>query len=460
MTTPPVGPVTRLQTDPARTAQRLAALDAYYSRAVLDDGRFVCRHADACGGSADKPGVGFYEAQGSSLGPHYDVSEDGVPTRVLIVAMETGRKRSRVTIEQRTAEVRDVVNRPWSQWNPHMRGVGLALRLAFGHDLGADEAGLHLRTPDGPVHVIDAYAMANLLLCSAVQLDTVNSRSTPTMRRNCAPHLAATIDILEPNLVITQGATVSQPFASLVEVLEERGPNLAVCGREGRRFAWVDLHHPTYTWSRLTDPYLLETATPALIRGRRLARAVVSAERMTPDLGPGTTAVAVEARQPPRPALRHTASVQRSGWSRRQIRDTSIASVVDQLTRRGLAARRTDGSDRSVDVLVDRAEGRQVRIKVKAKLGGASWQASTTQGSAAEQPSGPADEFWVLVDLRPAEPIHYVVPAWWFANDIHRVHSAYLASHGGQRPVTRESTHHAIADSRVLQWRDRWDLLA
>ncbi len=260
-------------TNTAATARRLAALDAYYSAAVLNGDRFVCSSAVACETSAAKPGLGFFEAQGSSVSPHYDVVEDGWPTRVLVVPMETGRERSRVSIEERTAEILQLRDKPWRQWNPHMRGVGLALRLAFGRGAAEDPEGLMLPTADGPVHVLDAYAMANLLLCSAVQLDTVNSRSTPVMRSNCARHLGATVDILEPTLVISQGKTVSAPFGSLVEVVEQHSPYVAICERGGRRFVWVNLQHPTYLWDWLARPYLHDVVVPAIALGRDLARA-------------------------------------------------------------------------------------------------------------------------------------------------------------------------------------------
>lgn len=258
--------------DTAATARRLAALDAYYSAAVLNGDRFVCSAAAACESSAAKPGLGFFEAQGSSVSPHYDVTEDGRATRVLVVPMETGRERSRVSIRERTAEILQLRDRPWRQWNPHMRGVGLALRLAFGRGAAEDPEGLTLPTAEGPVHVLEAYAMANLLLCSAVQLDTVNSRSTPVMRSNCARHLGATVDILEPTLVITQGVTVSGPFGSLVQVVEQHSPSVATCERGGRRFIWVDLKHPTYLWDWLARPYLHEVVVPAVTLGRALAR--------------------------------------------------------------------------------------------------------------------------------------------------------------------------------------------
>jgi hypothetical protein len=175
-----------MTTDPAATAARLAELDAYYSRVVLSGaGEFVCPAAVSCETSALRHAdVGFYEAQGSAVSPHYDVRDGGVPLRVLVVPMETGLPRSRVTIEERTAEVLALTEKPWRQWNSHMRGVGLALRLAFGAPLGDDDEGVLLATPDGTVHMLTAYAMANLLLCSAVTVGTKASRSTPTMRRN------------------------------------------------------------------------------------------------------------------------------------------------------------------------------------------------------------------------------------------------------------------------------------
>ena len=419
----------RFTTDLHATRRRLAALDAYYSAAVLDGDRFVCASAAACEASAAKPGVGFYEAQGSAVGPRYDVWEDGVPTRVLVVPMETGRPRTRVSVEERTAEVQVLAQRPWRRWNPHMRGVGLALRLAFGRGLGDDDEGLHLPTVEGPVHLLDAYAMANLLLCGAVQVGTVNSRSTRVMRRNCSRHLAATIDVLEPTLVISQGQTVSAPVASVVDVVERHSERVATCSVNGRRFVWVDLHHPTRLWSSLGHSYLHEFVVPAITMGREVARSLVR----------------------PRPA---------PGMSRSDVRRVALDAVQAELTRRGMVVRAATESDPWGDLVVQGAPGgRPALIKVKAKYGGASWQASVKQGRPRSEPDVSEDRFWVLVDLRGSEPVHHVVPAWWFENDIHRAHAEYLARNGGQRKQGGDSDHHAIADKRVTQWLDRWSLV-
>lgn len=53
----------------------------------------------------------------------------------------------------------------------------------------------------------------------------------------------------------------------------------------------------------------------------------------------------------------------------------------------------------------------------------------------------------------------YVVPRWWIENDIFRAHNEYLARHGGQRANNPDATHHRIPTDRVIQWKDRWDLL-
>lgn len=57
------------------------------------------------------------------------------------------------------------------------------------------------------------------------------------------------------------------------------------------------------------------------------------------------------------------------------------------------------------------------------------------------------------------DPVYYLVPGWWMQNDIYTVHEQYLEEHGGQRAKSPDSTHHAIAITRVEKWRERWDVL-
>ena len=269
-------PTGAIVSDPAASQRRKDDLSRYQETNVYNprDG-FLCASGTACKASAHKrPGSGFYEAQGSSVGAHYELADDGRPLRVLVVPMVTGRARAHVSVDERTGEVMNVMERPFRQRNPHMRGVTLALRLAFGHSLDEDEEGEWITAVDGQrFHVLDAYAMANLLLGSAVQLDTPNSRSTSVMRSNCSRHMGETVRLLAPTLVVSQGVNLSKPLRSLFEVVTEHSPNLAECRLGDRDFVWADLRHPTRHWDWLSRAYLQEVVGPTLRQARRLALA-------------------------------------------------------------------------------------------------------------------------------------------------------------------------------------------
>ena len=61
---------------------------------------------------------------------------------------------------------------------------------------------IELPAESEPVHLFDCYAMANIRLCSATLAGTSTSKGTAVMSRNCLRHLAATIAILAPTVVI------------------------------------------------------------------------------------------------------------------------------------------------------------------------------------------------------------------------------------------------------------------
>jgi len=68
-----------------------------------------------------------------------------------------------------------------------MKGVTLALQLAFEVPAGDPDAE-HLHFTDGTsAHLFESYAMANMLLCSAVtRAGGQAGRSTAVMHKNCA----------------------------------------------------------------------------------------------------------------------------------------------------------------------------------------------------------------------------------------------------------------------------------
>ncbi|MGC4789205.1 hypothetical protein ACLQ22_15395 [Micromonospora sp. DT178] len=271
--------------DPIVTAGRIAQLDQYMAEHVLaPSGACVCRRLGSCresalGGrrSASRPEAAFAAGQLSHVGHHYDLVLDGVPERTLGIAMETGRAREGVTLKQRHAEVMQSAGLAFTARNPHMRGVTSALRLAVGREPGPDRAGelLHLDGVRSPVHLFDAYAMANMRLCSAVVSGTTKSLGNATMSRNCAPHMAATIAILQPTLCIVQGVEVHKSLTAIMSRRREITPHLVQARIAGVDTLVAAFTHPsamrlTDHWGRLTSvPYLHGTVVPTIRTARR-----------------------------------------------------------------------------------------------------------------------------------------------------------------------------------------------
>ena len=135
----------------------------------------------------------------------------------------------------------------------------------------------------------------------------------------------------------------------------------------------------------------------------------------------------------------------------RNAAERGIDHVIAELRSRGAAAGRVPASRRN-EILVRRTDGVVVTVRIKTRTGG-TWQGTINDGD--PEPVRDSGRFVVFVDLAERPATCYVAPDWWFQMDVHRDHSAYLARHPGPRP----STHHAIQLSRIVAWRERWDLL-
>jgi hypothetical protein len=151
-----------------------------------------------------------------------------------------------------------------------MHGVTLALRLALGLP-HADPDGRPLiehetervRFTDGTeAHLFECFAMANLLLCSAVpKPGSQKSLANAVMRANYVRHLVATVRILQPTLVVSQGWTLVDTLWDALCVthevdLDPDGCHLTYCDLDGDRFVWVALKHPTRLRRSATQAYL------------------------------------------------------------------------------------------------------------------------------------------------------------------------------------------------------------
>ena len=152
------------------------------------------------------------------------------------------------------------------------------------------------------------------------------------------------------------------------------------------------------------------------------------------------------------------------GSQNQQVGRSGEYFVVAELNKRGAFAVTFAGNMPKIDLMAcNQDQTRTVHIQVKSKRGGRSWHASSLAGNPTKPPaaSSAMTEFWVFVDLGEldASPTYWIVPDWWVRNDIFTAHKAYLDKHGGRRARNPDSTHHAIEEWRLGQWKGRWDVL-
>lgn len=133
--------------------------------------------------------------------------------------------------------------------------------------------------------------------------------------------------------------------------------------------------------------------------------------------------------------------------------------VAAEIHRRGGYAVTFAGNMPGIDIIASDANHlRRITIQVKTRTSG-TWHARVPRDAEQTLPIDDESAFWAFVDLSTDLPGYFLAPRWWIRNDIYDVHAAFLGRHGGVRPVSPESGHHAIALARIEQWRDRWDVL-
>jgi hypothetical protein len=273
----------RIVPDPEQTDRRIRDLRSYMEANVLGPGGFCCPHADLCRSSI-RSGDRFYEGILSHVGRHFDLSIDDRPLRVVVVGQEPGHKASpdfkpeHISLDERYRAVHDragIGRRYYAQAshrgrNPHMRGTTSALRVLFGKGLGSDWDSEFLLAENGEgFHIFDAFALVNVLLCSAHPPRPTAGTSTDVMRTNCLSHFEATIKILEPTTLILQGQGVQSWLAPAIRSAEELGPYVSRVSIAGVRMLAARFSHPAahgaLRWGdRLDAPYLVDIVEPTL----------------------------------------------------------------------------------------------------------------------------------------------------------------------------------------------------
>ena len=232
---------------------------------------FCCVHAAECEASAKDKGLYFAPGQLSYVGAHYGLSVAGRPFRILVIAMDTGGTDSEVTMERRREHIQRV---RFSHRNQHMSGTTLALRVLLGSEDWSAPAG---ELWGESVHVLDSYAMANLRLCSAVMPGSRRSRGTRQMSVNCLEHLRATVQILEPTVIVVEGKSGWPYVARLMSAPRMGFEELGLVDVAGVRVVLASFKHPSTprwndgNWSSPDCLYFTDTVLPALRQAQELA---------------------------------------------------------------------------------------------------------------------------------------------------------------------------------------------
>lgn len=265
---------------PHLTAARHAALAAYYQQHLLGEESFLCRHCVACKASYTNKEGRYTEGQLNAPGTHYDLTADGKPLRIVVVGQESGSGVAhldmgdrRAAIAKTAAEQRFVAEPGHPARTQHMKGITNVLRLIFGKGLGTNYVDEFVTLANGSeVHLLHCFALVNYLLCSAHSTKrSKRGESTATMRRNCNEHFRATLEILEPTVVIVEGKAMWPHVQRAFDTIEAVDGVIFRATLGARKMVVLSFTHPSamhpHNWGiNANTPYLLETVVPAIER--------------------------------------------------------------------------------------------------------------------------------------------------------------------------------------------------
>jgi hypothetical protein len=280
-----------IEVDLNATRNRVKRLRRFVESNLLNQQGFVCSLYEQCRNSR-RSGDTFREGTMSHVGRNFDLRLDGRPLRIVVVGQESGLPKnpklaglvSQVSLDERYLQVHNdagLARRYYKDAehlgrNPHMRGTTSALRLVLGQGLGSDHDGEFVQPARGrPFHIFDGFALVNRLLCSAGPVGSSQGRPTRTMIKNCASHFAATMAILQPTLVISQGNKAGRGVDELFPPDQPHGPYLHETHTDYGRVLVCRLSHPSahgpLRWGdRLDAPYLVDVVAPTLMEASSL----------------------------------------------------------------------------------------------------------------------------------------------------------------------------------------------
>ena len=276
-------PHRRFEHDPALTRGRIARLRRYVNKNVLAGTEFICSNWGECETSIGA-NCTFQKGFMSHVGKHYDVRAGEKDLRVVVVGQEVGKsKRPHMTLDERYRGIHlgsglgntFHADGEHKGRNPHMRGTTLALRTIFQTGSGVDKEGEFIDIDGERVHLFDCFALVNRLLCSAHLAGTSNGKSTSTMLNNCERHFAATLEILQPTVVVIQGVRMWKWSQKVLVPSKQVTDHLVEASLGNEKVAVATFTHPSahgeHRWGSPSSPYFIDVVEPTLRRAIKLS---------------------------------------------------------------------------------------------------------------------------------------------------------------------------------------------
>lgn len=233
--------------DIKRTQQRYEVLKEYYEVHKLNANSFSCKYFQECLASQKFDTIKQYSGGTAGLMPFYDVRYKEKEIRVMIIGKEGGYM---VNSEYGTSPNFDIKTRNllncinWKRKNNHIRGTLITLQKIF--EVNSE-------------YIYASYSMSEGLRCAFQLKNRITNissvKDTATMRKYCMTYLIDEIKILEPTLIIVQGAwAIKGKRSHFIDVLADSLGTKVKCLKKSRNqqyglyefpsFMCITSHHP------------------------------------------------------------------------------------------------------------------------------------------------------------------------------------------------------------------------
>jgi hypothetical protein len=424
-----------------------AILEEYYISCGIEALHFTCKHEEDCSYGCES----FTGAKASYVGSLYEARK--LP-RLLILSLDSGSgdiDPNRRTIKAvREIEENEYVtselprNKHW--YRTHQ--IAYEVLQPFKPDLDID-------------NVKHYFAHVNSVKCSMNRRN--RAMASDILYFNCHWYLPEEFKILDPDIVISQGERAKNSLYGAFPIIEgsqslDYDCPYVLIEINNHPVLWLLTYHPnqksgryhqqweacaeTNKWSDVVRDFVANNREYVFHEVKQVSS--ISTKKTPRPKKSSTSKVSHKKKEA-------TVSVQKTG-------NLGKKRAADEITRRGAHVTLIKGNKNLIEAS-DKNRQKKVTIRVKSRRKG-TWQTSINEGRPMDRPVS-NDKFWIFVDLSVSEliPDFYVVPDNWIRNDIYVHHQEYLQRHGGERAITKDSTHHAISLDRIEQWHDRWDIL-